>query len=430
MAGPRVGVVGAGIAGLAAAVHLKQAGCEIDLLERSRILGGRATSFQVNGYEVDNGQHVLLACYTEFLDLIRTLGMEGHLHLQDRFDVLVLTRRGEGSRLRSGALPAPWHLVASFLGYRHLGWGAKWDVARALAHADEAGASSGTFAQWLARHGQGEEALRGFWRPFFVPALNAPLDRVSAAEAGFVLRTAFLQDPGAARIGYFTVPLARLADAAANRLDRVHLSTPVVGLDFPSEDHVAIRLSGGARIAVDAVVVAVPPPQLAGLLGTAALYGIPPIDGYEPRPIVDVHLWHDRGHLGFDLAALLDSPVQWIFEKGAGYLCCSMSAADDHVRNPSADLVVFCWEEVQRAVPALAAARLKHGTVTRSPEGTFLARPGVARPGPGTAMPRLVIAGSWTNTGRPDTLESAVRSGRAAAHHLLAALGKAAWTAH
>jgi hydroxysqualene dehydroxylase len=430
MAPVRVGVVGAGIAGLAAAVELKQAGCEIELFERSRILGGRATSFRINGYEVDNGQHVLLACYTEFLGLIRRLGMADHLHLQDRFDVLVLSRSGEASRLRSGGLPAPWHLVTSFLGYRHLGWGAKLAVARALARAGEVGASGGTFAEWLTQHGQGEEALRGFWRPFFVPALNAPLDRVSAADAGFVLRTAFLHDSGAARIGYFTVPLARLADAAAERLDRVHLSTPVVGLEVPSGDQVLVVLSGGARLAVDAVVVAVPPPQLAGLLGAAGRYGIPPIEGYEPRPIVDVHLWHERGHLGFDLAALLDSPVQWVFEKGAGYLCCSMSAADEHVRNPSADLVALCWEEVQRAIPALAASRLRHGSVTRSPEGTFLAQPGVARPGPGTAIPRLAIAGSWTDTGWPDTLESAVRSGRAAAQHLLGALGTTAWTRH
>ena len=430
MAPLRVGVVGAGIAGLAAAVELKQTGCEVDLFERSRILGGRATSFRINGHEVDNGQHVLLACYTEFLGLVRTLGMANHLHLQDRFDVLVLSRRGEGSRLRSAALPAPWHLMISFLGYRHLGWGAKLAVARALAHARDAGASSGTFAEWLARHGQGEEALRGFWRPFFVPALNAPLERVSAADAGFVLRTAFLQDSGAARIGYFTVPLARLADAAAGRLDHVHLSTPVVGLDFPSGERAVVALSGGGSLAVDAVVVAVPPPQLAGLLGVTDRYGLPPIDGYEPRPIVDVHLWHDRGHLGFDLAAVLDSPVQWVFEKGAGYLCCSMSAADDHVRHPSLDLVALCWGEVQRAIPALARSRLLHGSVTRSPEGTFLARPGVARPGPGTAVPRLAIAGSWTDTGWPDTLESAVRSGRAAAKHLLGVLGKTAWTTH
>ena len=405
-------------------------GCEVELFERSRILGGRATSFWIDGHEVDNGQHVFLACYTEFIGFVRSVGMERHLHLQDRFDVLVLSRRGEASRLRSAALPAPWHLVSSFLGYRHLGWAAKLDVARALAHAREAGKSSGTFAEWLSRLGQGEEALRGFWRPFFVPALNAPLDRVSAADAGFVLRTAFLEDPGAARLGYCTVPLAHLAAAAAERLDRVHLSTPVVGLDFPSDDQGIILLGGDTRIAVDAVVVAVAPPQLASLLGGPGRYGIPSMAGYEPRPIIDVHLWHDRRRLGFDLAALLDSPVHWVFEKAPGYLCCSLSAADTYIKDPTADLVALCWEEVRSAIPALAEARLLHGSATRSPEGTFVARPGGARQGPRTAIPRLTIAGSWTDTGWPDTLESAVRSGRAAARQLCGELREIPCTTH
>jgi hypothetical protein len=145
---------------------------------------------------------------------------------------------------------------------------------------------------------------------------------------------------------------------------------------------------------------------------------------------VDVHLWHDRNRLGFDLVALLDSPVQWVFEKAPGYLCCSMSAADEHVRQPTADLVALCWEEVQGAIGGLAGARLRHGSATRSPEGTFLAGPGVARPGPETSIPRLAIAGSWTGTGWPDTLESAVRSGRAAARHLLRRLGGTSWAAH
>jgi squalene-associated FAD-dependent desaturase len=421
----RVAVIGAGLAGLAAALDLKRAGWDVTLFERSRLLGGRATSFQIDGREVDNGQHVFLACFTEFIDWVSLLGLSRHLSLQDHFDVLVLSRDGAASRLHAGRLPAPWHLLVSFLGYRHLGWTAKLDVARALVHARDARRAPGTFAEWLAGLGQREEALRGFWRPFFVPALNAPLDRVSAAEAGFVLETAFLQDAAAGRIGCCTVPLVRLAAAAAARLDRVHLSTPVVGLEIPSDDRVVILLDGRDRVLVDAAIVAVPPPQLARLLGRPEQFGLPPLDGYEPRPIVDVHLWHDRGALGFDLAALLDSPVQWVFEKSAGYVCCSLSAADRLVHRPTAELVQLCWEEVRRALPRLRTARLVRGAATRSPEGTFLARPGTRRPGPHTALPNVAIAGAWTDTGWPDTLESAVRSGRAAARHILSGSRKA-----
>lgn len=419
MAARRVGIVGAGLAGLTAAVELKDAGCDVTVFERSRLLGGRATSFEVAGREVDNGQHVFLACFTEFTNFVRRLGMTDALSLQDRFDVLVLSRLGKASRLRAGPLPAPWHLLSAFLRYRHLGWAEKADVARALARVDEARRSDETFAAWLARVGQRDAAFRGFWRPFLVPALNAPLDRVSAAEAGFVLRTAFLSDAGAARLGYSKVPLARFADAAARRLDRVHLSLPVAGLEVRN-DRVAVCLSGGDRVLVDAAVVAVPPPQLARLLGCPAEYGIDALDRYEPRPIVDVHLWHDRGGLGFDLAALLDSPVQWVFEKAPGYVCCSMSAADDYIRRPTEETVRLCWDEVTRAIPALRGARLLDGRATRSPEGTFLAAPDVPRPGPETRYPNVAIAGSWTGTGWPDTLESAVRSGLAAARTLLA----------
>ncbi len=416
--------MGAGLAGLAAAVDLAAAGCAVTLFERSRLLGGRATSFHVDGVEVDNGQHVFLACFTEFIAFAHRLGMGGSLRLQDRFDVLALSRRGVASRLRTAALPAPWHLLVSFLAYRHLGWGAKLDVARALARAREARTASGTFGEWLARLGQREEALRGFWRPLFVPALNAPLDRVSAVDAAFVLLTAFLEDRGAARLGYATVPLARLAEAAAARLGSARLSTPVVGLEVPSDDRAVLVLDGGERVTVEAVVAAVPPPQLARILGRADRYGLPPLEGYEPRPIVDVHLWHDRGSLGFDLAALLDSPVQWVFEKAPGYLCCSLSAADRHIRQPTAELVRLCWDEVTGAIPPLARATLVRGAATRSPEATFLAPAGARRPGPATLRPNLAIAGSWTDTGWPDTLESAVRSGRAAAAHLLRSLGR------
>ncbi|HLW46182.1 MAG TPA: hydroxysqualene dehydroxylase HpnE [bacterium] len=418
MAERRVAVVGAGLAGLAAALELKEAGCEVTVFERSRLLGGRATSFDVGGREVDNGQHVFLACFTEFMRFARRLGMADALSLQDRFDVLVLSRRGEGSRLRAGALPPPWHLLTAFLRYRHLGWTDKLDVARALARVGEAGHAEGSFGAWLARLGQREAALRGFWRPFLVPALNAPLDRMSAVDAGFVLRTAFLSDAGAARLGYSTVPLAHFAAAAARRLDRVHLSAPVTGLDVRGGG-VAVCLSGGDRALVDAVVVAVPPPQLGRLLGDPEEYGVRALDRYEARPIVDVHLWHDRGRLGFDLAALLDSPVQWVFEKAPGYVCCSLSAADDHVRRPTDETVRLCWDEVTGAIPALRGAQLLDARATRSPEGTFLVSPDVPRPGPRTRFPHVAIAGSWTDTGWPDTLESAVRSGLAAAQSLL-----------
>jgi squalene-associated FAD-dependent desaturase len=425
MAARRVAVVGAGLAGLSAGLDLRSAGFEVELFERSRLLGGRATSFTVAGHEVDNGQHVFLGCCTEFIGFVDRLGMSKHLHLQKRFDAVVISRRGTVSRLRAGALPAPWHLLWSFAGYRHLGWPSKVAVGRALARARDAQASDGDFESWLVRNGQTEECMRAFWRPFFVPALNAPLDRMRASDAGLVMSTAFLGSAGSARFGYTTVPLARIAAAAAERLDRVHVATPVAGLlmwDVAAAPNVlGVVLESGDTRAFDAVVLAVPPPQLEHLLGDGARFGLPQLDEYEARPIVDVHLWHDRGRLGFDFAALLDSPVQWIFEKAPGYLCASMSAAEEHVGRPSSEVIAMCWSEVRSAVPALAEATLLESAATRSPQATFMALPGVRRPGPDTQFANMVVAGSWTDTGWPDTMESAIISGRAAARRLIAA---------
>jgi len=415
VAAARVAVVGAGLAGLAAGVALKDSGFEVELFERSRLLGGRATSFMVNGHEVDNGQHVFLGCCSQFISFVRHLGMSQHLRIQDRFDALIIARDGRTSRLRAASLPAPWHLLAAFAAYGHLGLGAKWRVARALRRAHDALYSNGSFADWLARSGQREDALRAFWRPFFVPALNAPLERMSAADAGNVMLTAFLSDAGAARFGYSTVPLAHIASAAARRLDAVNLGAPVARLIESADGVRGIVLENGDVREFDGVVLAIAPPQLARLLGEPERFGLPALDGYESFPIVDVHLWHDRGSLGFDFAALLDSPVQWIFEKSPGYLCCSMSAADELVLRPNEELAELCWREVRSALPALADANLEQSAATRAPQATFMAKPGVARPHAKTNVSNLAIAGSWTDTGWPDTMESAVFSGSAAA---------------
>ncbi len=428
----RIAVVGAGLAGLAAALELKDAGAQVELFERSRLLGGRATSFEIDGREVDNGQHVFLACCTEFVAFARRVGMEGRLHLQERFDALVLARDGTSGHLRAADLPAPFHLLASFSRYPHLSLGGKLRVGRALASAllaktTSTPATNGrTFEEWLERSGQDAQTRKAFWDPFFIPALNAPFVRVSLADAMFVLSTAFLSEPGAARFGFSTVPLAHLARAAADRLDGVHLATPVVGitLDDRRSHPIALDLLGERSVdGFDAVVVAVPPRALGKLLGDARRYGIEDLDAFEPYPIVDVHLWHDGASLGVDFAAALDSPLQWIFEKTPGYLCCSFSAADEYLRLSTADLEALAWSEVRAFVPALRAAKLTSGAVTRNPDATYLPRAGARRPGQATTASAVAIAGGWTDTGGwPDTMESAVRSGLAAARTLLHAL--------
>ena len=417
MAARRVAIVGAGLAGLAAAVDLKERGWIVEIFERSRLLGGRATSFEIDGHEVDNGQHVFLACCTEFIDFARRIGTSRYLHLQDRFDVLALSKSGVRSRLRAASLPAPLHLIASFLQYRHMGWAARLQVAYALMKIRGAQRSKESFHAWLTRHAQSDEAIRAFWEPFVVPAVNASLERVSAADAAFVIVNAFLGDAGAARFGWTTIPLAHVMRPAAERADALHLSTPVFGVDAADDGTITLS-TGNGTARFDAALLAVGPPQLARLLGDPSRFGLHDLAQFEAKPIIDVHLWHDGGAMPFDFAALIDSPVQWIFQKDRGYLCCSVSAADRYLKMETDQVTAFAWDEVRQAVPELRHATLLRNAVTRNPNATFLPQRDTVRPAQRTLRANVAIAGSWTETGWPDTMESAVRSGREAARAL------------
>lgn len=433
MATGRIAVVGGGLAGLSAAVDLKRQGFAVELLERSRLLGGKATSFTLGDVEVDNGQHVFLACCTEFIAFVQQLdGVaptgESALFLQERFDALLLARNRAPARLRSVALPGLLRLAPALLRYRYLALPERLRLARALLDALAPALPGETFAAWLNRHGQSAATRRAFWDPFLVPALNAPLEEVAADAALFVIATAFLRDAGAARFGFARVPLAHIAAAAARRLDQVRLRTPVVGLDFeeqaPGSDPElrGVVVEGGERLSYDGVALAVPPDRLKRVLRNPEAFGVRGLDEIRTAPIVDVHLWYDAPTLGFGFAALLGSPVQWVFEKAPGYLCCSMSAADQYVNWSSSALVELCRRELEDALPALRQAIFLRGAATRDHDATFVQSPGLRRPGPATTCARVVIAGAWTDTGWPATMESAVRSGRAAARTLAAQL--------
>ncbi|MBJ7595785.1 MAG: FAD-dependent oxidoreductase [Candidatus Dormibacteraeota bacterium] len=411
----RVVVVGAGLAGLAATCRLIDRGHDVVLVERTRLVGGKATSFTVDGVEVDNGQHVHLGCCTDYLDFVRSLGMSDALWNQRRFEVTVLRREGRPSRLfATRGLPPALSLLPSFAAYAPLRLAAKLEVVRGLRSAGETPGPGETFAAWLRRHGQGRAAIDGFWELFVVPALNGRLDEVAAADALFVIRTAFTGHPDAARIGWSRVPLARIAEAAAARAGSVRLRSGVVALLDDGGDVHGVRCNDGEEIVGDAVVLAVPPARAAAILGDPTRYGVTGLDRFQSRAIVDVHLWFDAAvDIGF--AAIVGSPVQWVFEKQPGYLCCSLSAADTVVGRPEADLVELCHGELTAVLPRLGSARLVRGAVTRDPEATFIPAPGLHRPGSTTSRPNLAIAGAWTATGWPATMESAVRSGRAAA---------------
>ena len=420
-----VAVVGAGLAGLAAGLELRRRGLDVEIFERSRLVGGKAASFEAGGADLDTGQHVFLGCFDQWLGLVREVGMEDDLFLQPRFEVRIFAR-GRGSvRLRAGRLPSPGHLLPALLAHRFLGWDGRLQVARALLAAGGpslgAGPAGLTLAAWLDRLGQGEAARSAFWEPFLVPALNAPLDEAPAEDGRFVIRTAFLGPASASRIGWTTVPLGRVAEAAAKRAGTLHLRAAVTALDLQPDERgerlVAVQV-GGERRDFDGAVLALPPGPLARLLGDPARYGVGGLDGLRPQPIVDVHLWYAASSLGLGFAALIGSPVHWVFEKDPGHLCCSLSAAGALVGRPEDELRELCHRELSAVLEPLRGLRPRRALATRDPQATYLAAPGAKRPGSGTAIPNVTIAGAWTDTGWPATMESAVRSGQTAARLL------------
>jgi squalene-associated FAD-dependent desaturase len=430
-------VIGGGLAGITAAIALGQAGADVTLLEAKPRLGGATMSFTRDGLVVDTGQHVFLRCCTAYRGLLDRLGMSAHAPLQSRFDVTVLTPSRQ-TRLRRSRLPAPLHLLAALARYPLLSYSERSRVslaALAMRRVDPADPATDEmrFGDWLAGHGQDERARRALWDLFSVASLNVPGDEGSLALAATVVRTGLLGDSGAADIGVPALSLGELHGAAAERLlaklgATVRLNTKVAAIEAGTESGYRVTLAReeDSLINADAVVIAVPHEAAARLVPAGALPAetVAGWAGLGAAPIVNVHVIYDRKVMDVPFAAAVDSPVQWVFDRtrisgmhargdNGQYLAISLSAADEYVDVPAADLREQFVPALAELFPAAADATVTEFFVTRERRATFRGVPGTARlrPKAGTALPGLVLAGSWTDTGWPDTMEGAVRSG-------------------
>jgi squalene-associated FAD-dependent desaturase len=443
---PTAVVVGGGLAGMTAALELADAGVRVTLLEGRPRLGGLAFSFPRGELTVDNGQHVYLRCctaYRWFLDRVQGAGLAP---LQHRLDVPVLdvgSPRGPRlGRLRRTALPVPLHLAAGLATYPHLSLAERASVGRAalalkgLDPADPA-LDDIDFASWLARHGQSDRTIQALWDLVGVATLNATAPHASLALAAKVFKTGLLSEPGAADIGWTHVPLGEVHDTLARKaLDsagvRTELRTKAGSVSRTDDGSWAVE-TDGERITADAVVLAVPQKETHGLLPDGALDepGLLLEIGYAP--ILNVHVVYDRKVLRQPFFAALGTPVQWVFDRtgasgltgGGQYLALSQSDARDEIDEPVARLRERYLPELERLLPAARGAGVRDFFVTRERTATFAPAPGVGRlrPGPRTRAPGLYLAGAWTDTGWPATMESAVRSGLGAAGATLSALG-------
>jgi uncharacterized protein with NAD-binding domain and iron-sulfur cluster len=476
-AGARVVVIGGGLAGITAALDCAAAGARATLVEVRRQLGGAAYSFEREGLQIDNGQHVFMRCCVAYRALLARLGSERGVSIQRRLRVPVLSPGGRDAALGRHALPAPLHMAGALARYPRLSVVQRLSAARtalALARLDprEEQLERSTFGAWLQRQGQSPHAVDALWDVIVRPTLNLPAAQASLALGAFFFRTALLSRADAGDIGFHERPLGetlgepalRALRAAgvevrlgwrARRLVRTDAGIEVHGkgggaaqgqgdgeADGGGYAGEGSRDANGSRgdvegsddgIAADAAIVAVQHARAATLLRELAPDVAARLNMLGSSPIVNLHVIYDRPVCELPFAAGVGTPVQYLFDRTAAagvpsdhqYLAVSLSGAEREMRMSVQALRERYLPALRELLPRARAAKVERFLVTREHAATFRAAPGVAalRPPAQTSVPGLVLAGTWTATGWPATLEGAVLSGHAAAAQALKVLG-------
>jgi zeta-carotene desaturase len=435
-----VAIAGGGLAGLSVGCALAEAGFRVTLFERRSYLGGRASSYQHpgTGEVVDNCQHVLLGCCTNLLDFYRRAGVEDKIRWYEK--LTFLEPGGRASVIEPSALPAPLHTAPSFLRADCLNFRDKMAISRALAVlAPSAPADGGeSFLDWLKRHGQTTQAIERFWRTILVSALNEDLDRVSVPYAALVVRESFLKSAAAGRMGLPTVPLTELYSTAGDyiraRGGEIQFRAGVES--FQTVPFAVNVTANGEERRFDYLVLAVPFDALGRILPDtpAAAPLAAALGQFTTSPITGIHLWFDRQISELDHAVLLDRTIQWMFHKsriiaaradeaqmnanGSGsYIELVVSCSRSLVDKSKAEIVEMAMKEAQEFFPDAPDAQLLKSAVIKEVRATYSPCPGIERyrPKAETVWPRVYLAGDWTATGWPATMEGAVRSGYLAA---------------
>lgn len=442
-----VAVVGGGLAGLAAACALADEGYRVTLLERRPYLGGRASSYEHpgTGEVIDNCQHVLIGRCTNLIDLYRRLGVRNTIRWYRQFTFV--EPGGRESVLRSTWLPAPMHSTPSFLAAHAFTWADKTAIARGLLQfvGGLPPDSGENFAHWLDRHGQTHGAIERFWKPVLVSALNEDPERISVHYAAKVFRESFLSSARAGQMGIPSIPLSELYGHAVEyiraRGGEVRLRTSVEAME-PGVHGGWVARGGGESFAADAAVLALPfegmlklLPQMPLVTGMEDLRK--KLAGFEHSPITGIHLWFDRPVTELEHAVLLDSPIQWLFNKsvlqpehrarGENYIELVVSASRMLVPMQRQEIVELAAAELARFFPVVREAKLVKAAVVKEVRATYSVRPGLDACRPAvdeSPWTGIVLAGDWTATGWPATMEGAVRSGYAAAEAVAAMFGE------
>ena len=440
-----VAIAGGGLAGLATGCALAEAGFRVTLFERRPYLGGRASSYQHpgTGEIVDNCQHVLLGCCTNLLDFYSRTGVQGKIRWYEK--LTFLEPGGRASVIGPSPLPAPLHTAPAFLRADCLTFRDKMAISRAMAvlvpsTPEDRGE---TFLDWLKRHGQTGPAIERFWKTILVSALNEDLDQVAVPYGAQVVRESFLKSAAAGRMGIPTVPLTDLYSTAGDyiraRGGEIQFRASVES--FQTVPFAVNVTTNGQIQKFDYLVLAVPFDGLERILPDtpAAAPLAAALGQFSTSPITGIHLWFDRQITDLDHAVLLDRTIQWMFHKSriiesrvkeareneaqenananGSYIELVVSCSRSLVDKPKAEIVDLAVREAQEFFRDAPDAQLLKSTVIKEVHATYSPRPGMDqyRPKPDTAWPRVFLAGDWTATGWPATMESAVRSGYLAA---------------
>jgi len=432
-------VIGGGVAGMAAAVRLAEHGTRVTLLETRKRLGGRATSHldPQTRKEIDNCQHVVLGCCTNIVDLYERLGASTAIQWHD--EMYFADKQGRAWTFADDPLPAPLHLTRALLGYKGLSLSGRLNVARAMnamLRARRGECESITFAEFLNRCRTSRAAIDRFWNPIVRGACNLPIDQVSAASAMQVFQQGFMAHPAGWRMGVAQMPLHHLYRRVPTLIEaaggKVLHGLGIESLSFRGGRVTGVQAKSGQMFEADAVISALPQDRLAKITPPELVEAdarLRSLNDIQASPIIGMHLWLDRPVLDRSHLFFVDGRIDWLFaapgDSGEGqHLHTGISAAQDYVAWSSDDLLAMAMEELRAyaaALPAAADAELARGVVIREKRATIAPVPGAEAHRPATAGDgsNLLLAGDWTDTGWPSTMEGAARSGYAAAGAVL-----------
>ena len=425
---PTVIVAGGGLAGLAAAAALGSAGYAVDVLESRAFLGGRATSYPLpaseSGEIIDNCQHILLRCCVNLLDFYSRLGVEDEVVFHREF--FFLEPGGRKSVLKAGALPVPLHFTGSFLRFQALSLADKIAIGRGLLavkreYRRRADLDRITMTAWLREKKQTQRSIDRFWAPVLVSAINEDLDRMAASHGLQVFSLGFLSRADAYEMGIPSVPLGELYSAdkwIGMGQVRLHMRCSVD--EFVAEnDAIANVQTNAGPLSADAYICALPFEKIKGLDLD--------VSQFTHSPITGIHLWFDRVITDLPHAVLLDRTIQWIFNKSGGrYIQVVVSASRSLTEMPRGEVIALALRELAEFFPIVRDAKLEKAHVVKEVRATFSAGVGLeaGRPTSQTPIANLFLAGDWTRSGWPATMEGAVRSGYLAAEAVTRHFGR------